>query len=60
VAVAREQAKAASSNRVEDLDAVLMVLGAGMATVTGGTPRTLVQRSAIATFTTTHLTYDVL
>ncbi|RST17568.1 dihydrofolate reductase [Streptomyces sp. WAC05374] len=36
-----------------------VVLGAGTPLFTGGTPRTLVQRSVIATSTSTHLTYDV-
>ncbi|MEU1072863.1 MULTISPECIES: dihydrofolate reductase family protein [unclassified Streptomyces] len=37
-----------------------VVLGAGTPLFTGGTPRSLVRRSAIATSTATHLTYDVL
>lgn len=37
-----------------------IVLGAGTPLFTGGAPRTLVQRSVIATATATHLTYDVL
>ncbi|MEU7037670.1 dihydrofolate reductase family protein [Streptomyces sp. NPDC046237] len=37
-----------------------VVLGAGTPLFTGGTPRTLVQRSVITTSTATHLTYDVL
>jgi dihydrofolate reductase len=36
-----------------------IVLGAGTPLVTGGAPRTLVQRSVISTSTATHLTYDV-
>jgi dihydrofolate reductase len=36
-----------------------VVLGAGTPLFTGGAPRTLVQRSVIATSTATHLTYDV-
>ena len=36
-----------------------IVLGAGTPLFTGGAPRTLVQRSVIATSTVTHLTYDV-
>lgn len=36
-----------------------VVLGAGTPLFTGGTPRTLVQRSVISTSTATHLTYDV-
>ena len=84
VAAARERAEAASSDRGQDLDVVLMgggatvgsalvaglvdtlslhlapvVLGAGTPLFTGGTARTLVQRSVIATTTATHLTYDV-
>jgi len=85
VAAARERAEAASSDRGQDLDVVLMgggatvgsalvaglvdtlslhlapvVLGAGTPLFTGGTARTLVQRSVIATTTATHLTYDVV
>jgi dihydrofolate reductase len=37
-----------------------VVLGAGTPLFTGGTPRTLVQRSVTPTSTATHLTYDVL
>lgn len=37
-----------------------VVLGAGTPLFTGGTPRTLVQRTVTATSTATHLTYDVL
>lgn len=37
-----------------------VVLGSGTPLFTGGTPRTLVQRSVLATSTATHLTYDVL
>jgi dihydrofolate reductase len=37
-----------------------VVLGAGTPLFTRGAPRTLVQRSVIATATATHLTYDVL
>lgn len=37
-----------------------VVLGAGTPLFTGGTPRSLVWRSAIATSTATHPTYDVL
>ncbi|MET9412291.1 dihydrofolate reductase family protein [Streptomyces sp. NPDC002935] len=37
-----------------------VVLGAGTPLFTGGTPRTLVQRSVTSTSTATHLTYDVL
>ncbi|QOV40732.1 dihydrofolate reductase family protein [Streptomyces ferrugineus] len=37
-----------------------VVLGSGTALFTSGAPRTLVQRSVIATSTATHLTYDVL
>ncbi|MGW5180508.1 dihydrofolate reductase family protein [Streptomyces sp. NPDC004082] len=36
-----------------------VVLGSGTPLFTGGTPRTLVQRSVISTSTVTHLTYDV-
>jgi dihydrofolate reductase len=36
-----------------------VVLGAGTPLFTGGPPRTLVQRSVIATSNATHLTYDV-
>ncbi|MDQ8707080.1 dihydrofolate reductase family protein [Streptomyces sp. LHD-70] len=36
-----------------------VVLGAGTPLFTGGTPRTLVQRSVTPTSTATHLTYDV-
>jgi len=36
-----------------------VVLGAGTPLFTGGTPRTLVQRSVVPTPTVTHLTYDV-
>ncbi|MEU1369816.1 dihydrofolate reductase family protein [Streptomyces sp. NPDC005803] len=36
-----------------------VVLGSGTPLFTGGTPRTLVQRSVISTSTATHLTYDV-
>jgi dihydrofolate reductase len=85
VAAARERAEAASSDRGQELDVVLMgggatvgsalvaglvdtlslhlapvVLGAGTPLFTGGTSRTLVQRSVIATTTATHLTYDVV
>ncbi|MFC7530595.1 dihydrofolate reductase family protein [Actinoplanes sp. GCM10030250] len=84
VAAARERAEAASSERGQDLDVVLMgggatiraafdaglvdtlslhlapvVLGGGTPLFTGGVPRTLVQRSVIATSTATHLIYDV-
>ncbi|MFF7414922.1 dihydrofolate reductase family protein [Streptomyces lydicus] len=37
-----------------------VVLGTGMPLFTGAVPRTLVQRSVIATSTVTHVTYDVL
>ncbi|MFG3025269.1 dihydrofolate reductase family protein [Streptomyces sp. NPDC048254] len=37
-----------------------VVLGTGTPLFTGGTPRTLVQRSVTSTSTATHLTYDVL
>ncbi|MER5472182.1 dihydrofolate reductase family protein [Streptomyces sp. NPDC002685] len=37
-----------------------VVLGAGTPLFTGGTPRTLVQRSVTSTSTATHLIYDVL
>ena len=37
-----------------------VVLGAGTPLFTGGPPRTLVQRSVIATSKATHLTYDVV
>lgn len=37
-----------------------VVLGAGTPLFTGGAPRSLVQRSVLATSTATHLTYDVL
>ncbi|SEN15491.1 Dihydrofolate reductase [Actinacidiphila rubida] len=37
-----------------------VVLGAGTPLFTGEAPRTLVQRSVLATSTVTHLTYDVL
>ena len=37
-----------------------VVLGAGTPLFTGGAPRTLVQRSVIATSTATHLTYDLI
>ena len=37
-----------------------VVLGSGTPLFTGAAPRTLVQRSVIATSTATHLTYDVL
>jgi dihydrofolate reductase len=85
VDAARKRAEAASSDRGEDLDVVLMgggatvgsalvaglvdilslhlapvVLGAGTPLFTGGTPRTLVQRSVTATSTATHLIYDVV
>ena len=36
-----------------------VVLGGGTPLFTGGAPRTLVQRSVLATSTATHLTYDV-
>ncbi|WP_031112997.1 dihydrofolate reductase family protein [Streptomyces sp. NRRL S-146] len=36
-----------------------VMLGAGTPLFTGGSPRTLVQRSVISTSTATHLTYDV-
>ncbi len=36
-----------------------VVLGAGTPLFTGGTPRTLVQRSVLATSTATHLVYDI-
>jgi dihydrofolate reductase len=85
IGAARERAEAASSERGQDLDVVLMgggatigsaidaglvdaltlhlapvVLGGGTPLFTGGTRRTLVQRSVISTSTATHLTYDVL
>lgn len=84
VSAARERALAASSERGQDLDVVLMgggatvgsavdaglvdvltlhlapiLLGAGTPLFTGGTRRTLTQRSVLATSTATHLTYDV-
>jgi dihydrofolate reductase len=84
VAAARDRAEAASADRSEDLDVVLMgggatigsafaaglvdvltlhlapvVLGGGTPLFTGGTPRTLTQRSVTRTSTATHLTYDV-
>jgi dihydrofolate reductase len=84
VAVARERAEAASSDRGEDLDVILMgggavirgaldaglvdmlslhlapvMLGSGTPLFTDGVPRSLAQRSAIATSTATHLIYDV-
>ncbi|MGH1561269.1 dihydrofolate reductase family protein [Mumia sp. DW29H23] len=84
VTAARQRAEAASSDRGEDLDVVIMgggatvgsavatglvdaltlhlapvVLGAGTPLFTGGTPRTLVQRTVTVTSTATHLTYDV-
>jgi dihydrofolate reductase len=84
VSAARALAEAASADRGQDLDVVLMgggatvssaveaglidtltlhlapvVLGAGTPLFTGGTPRTLVQRSVIPTSNSTHLTYDV-
>ncbi|MER7897828.1 dihydrofolate reductase family protein [Streptomyces sp. NPDC096046] len=37
-----------------------VLLGAGTPLLTGGAPRTLVQRSVTSTSTVTHLTYDVL
>ncbi|MET8647885.1 dihydrofolate reductase family protein [Streptomyces sp. NPDC004675] len=37
-----------------------VVLGGGTPLFTGGTPRTLVQRSVTSTSSATHLTYDVL
>jgi dihydrofolate reductase len=37
-----------------------VVLGSGTPLFTGGTPRTLVQRSVTGTSTATHLSYDVL
>ncbi|MFC6881387.1 MULTISPECIES: dihydrofolate reductase family protein [Actinomadura] len=37
-----------------------VVLGAGTPLFTGGTPRTLAQRTVVPTSTATHLTYDVL
>lgn len=37
-----------------------VVLGSGTPLFTGGTPRTLVRRSATATANATHLIYDVL
>jgi dihydrofolate reductase len=37
-----------------------VVLGGGTPLFTGGSPRTLVQRSVLATSTATHLTYDVV
>ncbi|MGW5063447.1 dihydrofolate reductase family protein [Streptomyces sp. NPDC004096] len=37
-----------------------VVLGGGTPLFTGGTPRTLVQRSVTSTSTATHLTYDAL
>lgn len=85
VSAARKRAEAASADRGEDLDVVLMgggatigsalaaglvdvlslhlapvVLGAGTPLFTAGGPRTLVQRSVIATSNATHLTYDVV
>ena len=36
-----------------------VVLGSGTPLFTGGAPRTLVQRSVLATPNATHLTYDV-
>jgi dihydrofolate reductase len=84
VTAARERALAASSQRGQDLDVVLMgggatvgsavdaglvdvltlhlapvLLGAGTPLFTGGTRRTLTQRSVLSTSTATHLTYDV-
>ncbi|MEU3684495.1 dihydrofolate reductase family protein [Streptomyces sp. NPDC030592] len=84
LAVARDRAEAASADRGEDLDVVLMgggaligsaldaglvdvlslhlapvVLGSGTPLFTGGTPRTLVRRSANPTPNATHLTYAV-
>jgi dihydrofolate reductase len=84
VTAARERALAASSERGQDLDVVLMgggatvgsavdaglvdvltlhlapvLLGAGTPLFTGGTRRTLTQRSVLSTSTATHLTYDV-
>jgi dihydrofolate reductase len=85
ISAARERAEAASSDRGQDLDVVLMgggatvgaalvaglvdgvtlhlapvVLGTGTPLFTGGTPRTLVQRSVTPTSTATHLTYDIV
>jgi len=85
VTAARQRAEAASTDRGEDLDVVLMgggatvgsalvtglvdtlslhlapvVLGSGTPLFAGGTSRTLVQRSVLATSTATHLTYDVV
>jgi len=37
-----------------------VVLGGGTPLLTGGAPRTLVQRSVIATSHATHLTYDLV
>lgn len=84
LAVARDRAEAASADRGEDLDVVLMgggaligsaldaglvdvlslhlapvVLGSGTPLFTGGTPRTLVRRSANPTPNATHLAYAV-
>jgi dihydrofolate reductase len=84
VAAARGRAEAASAQRGEDLDVVLMgggatigsaldaglvdvlslhlapvVLGAGTPLFIGRAPRTLVQRTVLATSNATHLTYDV-
>src|SRR5690606_9248517 len=36
-----------------------VVLGGGTPLFSGGTPRTLVQRTVVSTSTATHLTYDV-
>jgi dihydrofolate reductase len=85
VEAARERAQAASGDRGEELDVVLMgggatvgsalaaglvdvlslhlapvVLGGGTPLFTGSSPRTLVQRSVLATSSATHLTYDVV
>ncbi|MFC8217818.1 dihydrofolate reductase family protein [Streptomyces sp. NPDC057362] len=84
LAVARDRAEAASADRGEDLDVVLMgggaligsaldaglvdvlslhlapvVLGSGTPLFAGGTPRTLVRRSANPTPNATHLAYAV-
>jgi dihydrofolate reductase len=84
IATARERAEAASVQRGEELDVVLMgggatigsaldaglvdvlslhlapvVLGSGTPLFTGGSRRTLVQRSVVPTSSATHLTYEV-
>ncbi|MBB5916391.1 dihydrofolate reductase [Nocardia transvalensis] len=53
-------ALAAGLVEVQVLHLSPVVLGSGTPLFTGGSPRTLVQRTVLPTSTATHLTYDVL